>query len=575
MNFGGWFTPPAPKTPGEAALKQSGAADAEKKGSEGTPYTGSGFDPTGLERAAKASKILDASPNAKASLDVIQEQERSKQMEHALKVAEYETYKAQLKMQQLSEKYKEDTQYLKRQTEEQKRLAEHSNEMDKRRELEKMRQQEAMHQKQLQDQLGLFKRQEEMRRKTIEKEASLRMDTEMKKVQAEVAGRIKQEQDNHDLRLEQARVQGAEDRQTALESIKLAGETMGQGLREFLSDQQKMAAAASTITLVALGVYSAKVSTGLVGRYVEARLGKPSLVRETSRTNALTVARHPLRFASKLIKGTQAENALSGVVLEPGLEERLKRVASSTANTKRNRAPFRHLLLYGPPGTGKTLFAKNLAKHSGLEYAILTGGDVAPLGRDAVTEIHKVFNWAEASKKGLLLFIDESDAFLRKRSTESMSEDLRNALNAFLYRTGEPTNKFMVVYASNQPEQFDWAINDRIDEMVEFDLPGLEERERMLNLYVSKYLKGAEGATKITLDPSVGPEMIRSVAERTEGFSGREIAKLAIAWQAAAYGSPDATFTPGLVETVLTAHADQKLRKQLWNAPQPGLAYRK
>ena len=53
-----------------------------------------------------------------------------------------------------------------------------------------------------------------------------------------------------------------------------------------------------------------------------------------------------------------------------------------------------------------------------------------------------------------------------------MSEDLRNALNDFLYRTGEPTKKFMVVYASNQPEQFDWAINDRIDEMVEFSLPG-------------------------------------------------------------------------------------------------------
>jgi ATPase family AAA domain-containing protein 3A/B len=47
-----------------------------------------------------------------------------------------------------------------------------------------------------------------------------------------------------------------------------------------------------------------------------------------------------------------------------------------------------------------------------------------------------------------------------------MSEDLRNALNAFLYRTGSASGKFMVVYASNQPEQFDWAINDRIDEMV-------------------------------------------------------------------------------------------------------------
>ena len=52
-----------------------------------------------------------------------------------------------------------------------------------------------------------------------------------------------------------------------------------------------------------------------------------------------------------------------------------------------------------------------------------------------------------------------------------ISEDLRNALNAFLYRTGEASHKFMVVYASNQPEQFDWAINDRIDEMVEFKLP--------------------------------------------------------------------------------------------------------
>lgn len=29
-------------------------------------------------------------------------------------------------------------------------------------------------------------------------------------------------------------------------------------------------------------------------------------------------------------------------------------------NAKRNRAPYRHLLLYGPPGTGKTMVAKRL-----------------------------------------------------------------------------------------------------------------------------------------------------------------------------------------------------------------------
>lgn len=37
------------------------------------------------------------------------------------------------------------------------------------------------------------------------------------------------------------------------------------------------------------------------------------------------------------------------------------------------------------------------------------------------------------------MFVDEADAFLRRRNTETISEDLRNALNAFLYRTGEST----------------------------------------------------------------------------------------------------------------------------------------
>jgi ATPase family AAA domain-containing protein 3A/B len=37
-----------------------------------------------------------------------------------------------------------------------------------------------------------------------------------------------------------------------------------------------------------------------------------------------------------------------------------------------------------------------------------------------------------------------------------------------------------MVLASNTPEQFDWAVNDRLDEMVEFMLPGLEERERLV-----------------------------------------------------------------------------------------------
>lgn len=42
----------------------------------------------------------------------------------------------------------------------------------------------------------------------------------------------------------------------------------------------------------------------------------------------------------------------------------------------------------------------------------MTGGDVAPLGPQAVTKIHQMFDWAAKSRRGLLLFIDEADAFL-------------------------------------------------------------------------------------------------------------------------------------------------------------------
>ena len=48
--------------------------------------------------------------------------------------------------------------------------------------------------------------------------------------------------------------------------------------------------------------------------------------------------------------------------------------------------------------------------------------------------------------------------------------------------------RFMLVLASNQPEQFDWAVNDRIDEMVRFDLPRQEERERLVRMYFDKYV---------------------------------------------------------------------------------------
>lgn len=116
-------------------------------------------------------------------------------------------------------------------------------------------------------------------------------------------------------------------------------------------------------------------------------MGKPSLVRDTSRITVSQFLSEPVKSGCQILGFNDAKKALEGIVLEKSLSTQLEKIAVATSNTKKNRAPFRHLMLHGPPGTGKNMFARNLAQNSGLEYAILTGGDVGPLGRDAVTEI--------------------------------------------------------------------------------------------------------------------------------------------------------------------------------------------
>lgn len=52
----------------------------------------------------------------------------------------------------------------------------------------------------------------------------------------------------------------------------------------------------------------------------------------------------------------------------------------------------------------------------------------------------------------MVLFIDEADAFLRSRRDEEMSEYMRHSVNSFLYRTGTPSEKVILVMATNNPD---------------------------------------------------------------------------------------------------------------------------
>uniref|UniRef100_A0A8C1FNK1 AAA+ ATPase domain-containing protein n=1 Tax=Cyprinus carpio carpio TaxID=630221 RepID=A0A8C1FNK1_CYPCA len=548
--------PPAPPPPPPGG-GGSGSGDRPKD-------KWSNFDPTGLERAAQAAKELDRSRHAKDALDLARMQEQTVQLEHQGRIKEYEAAVEQLKGDQIRIQAEERRKTLNEETKQHQARAHYQDKLARQRYDEQLRQQQLLNEENLRKQEESVQKQEAMRRATVEHEMELRHKNEMLRVEAESKARARVERENADIIREQIRLKAAEHRQTVLESIRTAGAVFGEGFRAFISDWDKVTATVAGLTLLAVGVYSARNATGVAGRYIEARLGKPSLVRETSRFTVVEALKHPVKVRRRL--KSKPQDALEGVVLSPKLEERVRDIAIATRNTRQNRGLYRNILMYGPPGTGKTLFAKKLAMHSGMDYAIMTGGDVAPMGRDGVTAMHKVFDWAGTSGRGLLLFVDEADAFLRKRSSERISEDLRATLNAFLYRTGEQSNKFMLVLASNQPEQFDWAINDRIDEIVNFMLPGLEERERLVRLYFDRYVlePATGGRQRLKLAQFDYGLKCSEIAKRVEGMSGREISKLAVAWQAAAYSSEGGVLTEAMIDARVDDAVRQHQQKMDW-----------
>jgi len=526
------------------------------------------FDSSALERAAQAAKDLERSRFAKEALELSKQQEQTKQQEYFTKMKEYEAHIEHSKVDQKRVDGDEKRKTLQEETKQNQLRAQYQDQLARKRYEDQLQQQQRINDENLRRQEESVAKQEAMRRATIEHEMELRHKNEMKRVEAELRAKAKVDRENQDLTLEQIRLKAAENRVTVLESIKTAGSVLGTGAHAFLADWDKIIAAAAGISLLALGVYSAKGATGIAARYIEARLGKPSLVRETSRFSLMEVLRHPIQSVQKVFSQFRMQDALSGVVLAPKLEERLRDIAIATKNTKRNRGMYRNILMHGPPGTGKTMFAKKLATHSRMDYAIMTGGDVAPMGREGVTAIHKVFDWASTTQKGLLLFVDEADAFLRKRSSETISEDLRATLNAFLYRTGEQSNKFMLVLASNTPEQFDWAVNDRLDEMVEFSLPELAERERLVRLYFDQFVlqPAMEGKRRLKLAQFDYGVLCSDIAKLSEGMSGREIAKLGVAWQAAAYASEDGVLTEKMVMDRVVDAVTQHRQKVEWQS---------
>ncbi|CAN6895644.1 unnamed protein product [Brassica oleracea] len=566
------------------------------------PRTSSGgFDPEALERGAKALKEINSSSYAKQVFEGIKQKEETKQTEFAAKGQEYKAMQAQAETERQKVIYDEQKKLAQHQAQTKSQMARYEDDLAKKRmqacnfqhcfttsraenEYHRTRNQELV---KMQEDSAI--RQEQSRRATEEQIQAQRRQTEREKAEieretikvksiAEAEGRAHEARLAEDVNRRMLVDRANAEREKWVAAINTTFEHIGGGLRAILTDQNKLIVAVGGATALAAGIYTTREGARVIWSYVDRILGQPSLIRESSRgkypwSGSVSRALSTLRGKGSAIKNGKG---FGDVILHPSLQKRIEHLAKATANTKSHQAPFRNMLFYGPPGTGKTMVARELARKSGLDYALMTGGDVAPLGSQAVTKIHQLFDWGKKSKRGLLLFIDEADAFLCERNKTYMSEAQRSALNALLFRTGDQSKDIVLALATNRPGDLDSAVADRVDEVLEFPLPGEGERSKLLSLYLEKYIAQA-GPTKLGLFDrlfkkeqqkieikGVTEELLEEAAAKTDGFSGREIAKLMASVQAAVYGSEDCVLDSVLFREVVDYKvAEHQQRRKL------------
>lgn len=175
------------------------------------------------------------------------------------------------------------------------------------------------------------------------------------------------------------------------------------------------------------------------------------------------------------------------------------------------------VLLFGPPGCGKTLLAKATANASGANFIAIKGPELLnKYVGESERAVRLVFQRAMSSSP-CVIFFDELDALVPRRSAEGTSSAERVVNQMLTEMDGvHSRSQVYVIAATNRPDIVDPAMlrPGRLDRLLYVPFPSETGRLEILQTHL-KRLPVADDVDLVKL------------ARESDGFSGADLASLA------------------------------------------------